>query len=135
MREAVISRPPRFILSTVISLWIVVAAAAVIQLQKKSAHSARALVQGSETQDTLGPGEIDVITMRFEGLTVAGLRVSATPRSRLKCSVFGPDQIMLQTMRSGPECSLKWLAPKSGAYRIEIKNQSTIAVTYSITEE
>jgi hypothetical protein len=130
MREAVIGRPRPVVWNWMLVVMLICAAAAVRMGTAPRNEGYRA-VQGSETADTLGPREVDVITMRFEGLSVARVDVTASPDAKLRCRAFGPNGITLQAAGAGARCKLQWLVPRTGAYRIEVENRTAAAVAYT----
>ena len=129
MREAVIARPRPAAWNWGL-LAVLIGVVAIARLATTPTDGGRLAVQGSETADTLGPREVDVITMRFEGLSVARVHVAATANAKLRCRVFDPNGLTLQAARAGPSCRLQWLVPRTGAYRIEVENRTASIVAY-----
>jgi hypothetical protein len=110
---------------------VLICAAAAVRMGIAPRDEGYRAVQGSETADTLGPREVDVITMRFEGLSVARVDVTAPPAAKLRCRVFDPNGVTLQVARAGARCNLQWLVPRTGAYRIEVENRTAATVAYT----
>jgi hypothetical protein len=130
MREAVIARPHPIEWHWQLVVALLICAAAAIRFGTAPREQGRMAVRGSESADTLGPREVDVITMRFEGLSVARVEVTAAANARLRCRVFDPNGMTLQVARAGAGCRLQWLVPRTGAYRIEVENRSASTVSY-----
>lgn len=83
-------------------------------------------------QDTLRAHGLDVVTLRFDGLTIARVDIVPLNGARLNCRALAPDGGVMQVVRSARVCSMQWLAPRTGAYRIEVANRSGSAVPYLV---
>jgi hypothetical protein len=82
--------------------------------------------------DTLGSNATDVVTLRLEGLSVGLVDVVPTISAPLDCRVVAPDGHVTRGIGVGARCHVQWLVPRTGAYRVEIRNRNGNAVPYNV---
>lgn len=109
-----------------------IATAAVARQQLPHPGLRAAAAAAPAASDTVAARGVDVVTLRFDGLSVALVDVVPAVRKRLACRVVAPDGKSINAVRIGTRCRMQWLVPRTGAYRIEIRNPGTSVVPYDV---